>query len=178
MAVIENPILNQPYQEPTRHWRFDDRGLIVPEVVEGRRPSESWIPIPQPKKRRGRAIQGELAFDHTVERRKRNDQVDQIRAEVTRWRQFGYPGVTPISARLLSYWTDAERENKILFCQREAAEAAIFLAEAAGKHGSNWIAEALLRACLRSWSAWLVDRGGLGQGVADGACESVSVGSE
>jgi len=32
--VIENPILNSPYEAPTRHFRFDDEG-ITDEVVEG-----------------------------------------------------------------------------------------------------------------------------------------------
>ncbi len=35
-VVIENPILNSPFREPSRHWRFGDTG-ITNEVVEGRR---------------------------------------------------------------------------------------------------------------------------------------------
>lgn len=27
MAVIENPILNSPFREPTRHFRFDGEGI-------------------------------------------------------------------------------------------------------------------------------------------------------
>lgn len=143
VAVIENPILNRPYEEPSRHWQFDEQGLIVAEIIDGRRPSESWIPIPQPKKKRGRAVQGELQFDHVVERRKRNDQVDQIRSELARWRSLGYPDVTGVSRRLLGYWADAERENRILFCQREAAETAIFLGEAGGRQGGGWVSDSL-----------------------------------
>lgn len=26
--VIENPILNSPYETPTRYWKFDDDGII------------------------------------------------------------------------------------------------------------------------------------------------------
>ena len=33
------------------------------------------------------------------------------------------------------HWADPKRENRVLFCQREAAETAIFLAEVAGRHG-------------------------------------------
>jgi hypothetical protein len=34
-VVIENPILNSPFREPTRHFRFSDDG-ITDEIVEGR----------------------------------------------------------------------------------------------------------------------------------------------
>jgi hypothetical protein len=33
-ALIENPILNSPYFEPERHFKFSDEG-ITNEVVEG-----------------------------------------------------------------------------------------------------------------------------------------------
>ena len=51
-VVIENPILNSPYDEPTRHFRFDDDG-ITGEVVEGRRPSSYFMPIPRPARSGG-----------------------------------------------------------------------------------------------------------------------------
>ena len=35
-VVIENPILNTPFDEPTRHFRFSNEG-ITDEVVNGRR---------------------------------------------------------------------------------------------------------------------------------------------
>lgn len=41
--VIENPILNTPFAEPERHFRFDDEG-ITDDVVEGRRPSSYFMP--------------------------------------------------------------------------------------------------------------------------------------
>lgn len=51
-VVIENPILNSPYEEPGRHFCFDDDG-ITDEVAEGRRPSSYFVPIPATKKRGG-----------------------------------------------------------------------------------------------------------------------------
>ena len=33
MEVIENPVLNSPYKEPTRHFRFSDEGKTS-EIVE------------------------------------------------------------------------------------------------------------------------------------------------
>jgi hypothetical protein len=38
--VIENPILNSPYRESTRHFHFDDDG-ITSTIVEGRRESSA-----------------------------------------------------------------------------------------------------------------------------------------
>jgi len=49
-VTIENPILNSPYEEPSRHFRFDDEG-ITNEVVSGRRRSEYFVPVPRPRKR-------------------------------------------------------------------------------------------------------------------------------
>jgi len=37
-TIIENPILNSPFREPDRHWRFTDEG-ITNEIVETRRAS-------------------------------------------------------------------------------------------------------------------------------------------
>ncbi len=58
-VVIENPILNSPFKEPSRHFRFSDEG-ITNDTVEARRVSSYFIPIAPPKKK-GKAAQ--LAFD-------------------------------------------------------------------------------------------------------------------
>jgi type III restriction enzyme len=39
----------------------------------------------------------------------------------------------------LEYWSDPDRENKLLFCQLESVETAIFLAEGATKWHRSWI---------------------------------------
>lgn len=49
-VIIENPILNSPFREPTRHFKFDDEG-ITNEIVEGRRISSYFVPIAQPRKK-------------------------------------------------------------------------------------------------------------------------------
>jgi len=68
-----------------------------------------------------------------------NEQVNQVRRNVDRWRKAGYPNLTPTSRRLIEYWNDSARDNPILFCQIEAAETAIYVAEAAAKSGDVWI---------------------------------------
>ncbi|MGH3784310.1 MAG: hypothetical protein ACRDRO_27740 [Pseudonocardiaceae bacterium] len=50
-----------------------------------------------------------------------------------RWSHAGYPRVTPTTRRLLEHWADPERENRVLFCQRESAETAIYLSEVASR---------------------------------------------
>ena len=40
---------------------------------------------------------------------------------------------------MLEYWADEHRENRVLFAQREAAETAIYLTEAAQKDSQGWM---------------------------------------
>src|SRR5271166_5115761 len=56
-VLIENPILNSPFHEPERHFKFTDEG-ITNEIVEVRRSSSYFISIARPKKK-GK----QLAFD-------------------------------------------------------------------------------------------------------------------
>ena len=51
-VVIENPILNSPYKEPNRHFKFSEEG-ITNEITESRRISSYFVPIAQPKKKIG-----------------------------------------------------------------------------------------------------------------------------
>ena len=51
-ARIENPILNSPFAEPTRHFRFGEDG-ITNEVVEERRRSSYFVPVARPRERTG-----------------------------------------------------------------------------------------------------------------------------
>lgn len=141
-VVIENPVINSPFEEPRRHFLFGDDG-ITNEIVGGRRPSAYFVPIAAPRKK-GK----QLAFDTqwTKDRLKESDEVNRIRGRVGAWRTGGYAGVTRTTLDLLRYWTDPEREKPIFFCQLEAAETAIYLTEAAAKSGDNWIENWLRRA--------------------------------
>jgi type III restriction enzyme len=136
-VVIENPILNSPFDEPTRHFRFDDDG-ITDQVADGRRTSSYFVPIARPKKKKGSAQQV-LVGDWTQDRLEENRLVNNIRRRVAMWRQGGYVGVTPTTARLIAYWIDPEREKKLFFCQNEALETAIYITEVAKKYGDAWI---------------------------------------
>ena len=141
-VVIENPVINSPYLEPQRHFRFDDDG-ITNEIVAGRRPSSYFVPIAAPKKR-GK----QLAFDTewTKDRIEQNEFVNRVRERVDLWRRAGYNGVTRTTRELLDYWTAPEREKKLFFCQIEALETAIYTTEVASKAGDNWIENRLREA--------------------------------
>ena len=139
MTALENPILNAPYDPPEQHFVIGPNGPTG-EVKAGRRPSESFIPIPVGRRARAPKDtvpddQQGLDFDVTGERREINSLINDIRARVELWRARNYAGVTPVTRKLLQHWADPAREDRVLFCQREAAETAIYLAEAAGRHG-------------------------------------------
>ena len=134
--IIDNPIINSPYRVPDRHFKFDDEG-ITNEIVPGRRPSQYFVPVPKPRKK-GQQIELDFA-EFTADKIRLNNFVNQVRDRIGIWRKQGYQSVTPTTRRLLDFWSDPERDNPILFAQREAAETAIYLAEAAQKQGDIWI---------------------------------------
>ena len=134
-ALIENPILNSPFREPARHWRFGETG-ITNEIVDTRRVSSYFMPIPASKVR---TRQLELETQWTRDRIEENRLINQVRERVAIWRSLRYPGVTPTTRRLIEYWTDESRERPLFFCQVEALETAIYLTECAPKLGDVWI---------------------------------------
>jgi len=136
-VVIENPILNSPYKEPSRHFKFSEEG-ITNEITESRRVSSYFVPIAKPKKKAGDK-QLTLESEWTQDRVEENEFINRIRAQVSIWRKGGYRGITNTTRQLLEYWENPDRERKLFFCQIEAMETAIYLAEVANKYGDNWI---------------------------------------
>ncbi|MDP9266280.1 MAG: DEAD/DEAH box helicase family protein [Chloroflexota bacterium] len=138
-VVIENPVLNSPYDEPARHFLFGADG-ITDQVIDARRISTYFVPIPPPKKRGGQLT---LGSDWTAERIQENAFINRVRERVAIWRQGGCLGVTGVTRELLDYWRDPQRERRLFFCQIEALETAIYLSEVAPRHGDGWIENAL-----------------------------------
>ena len=139
--TIGNPIPNSPYDAPTRCFKFDADG-ITDEILDERRASEFFVAVPAPKKKSGK--QQEIDFlDVSTERVETNELINRIRSRVDRWREFGYPGITPTTRSLLDHWHNPERERRRFFCQLEAIETAIYLAEAAAKSNDVWIENAV-----------------------------------
>jgi type III restriction enzyme len=136
-VVIENPVINSPFVEPSRHFKFSDDG-ITDEIVETRRVSSYFIPIAKPKKK-GKSTQLSFETEWTQDRVEENKFINQIRFRVGLWRQGGYQGVTKTTRFLLEYWTNPDRDRKLFFCQIEALETAIYATEVARKYGESWI---------------------------------------
>ncbi len=89
-TLIESPILNPQFREPTRHFKFTDEG-ITNEIAQGRRSSSYFIPIKMPK-RKGKQLAFETEW--TQDRIEDNKSVNRIRQRVAMWREGGYVGMT------------------------------------------------------------------------------------
>ena len=133
-VVIENPILNSPYAEQTRHFRFSDEG-ITDEAVDARRESAYFIPVPRAKKKNSKQLAFETEW--TQDRVEKNEFINRVRDRVTLWRLGKHQGITSTTRRLLEYWSNPDRERKLFFCQIEAIETIIYVAEVAGKYGDE-----------------------------------------
>ena len=83
-VVIENPIINSPFDEPTRHFRFTDEG-ITNEEVDGRGIRSYLIPIAKPKKKGKQQLQFDTEW--TQDRIEENKLVNDIRRRVAMWRK-------------------------------------------------------------------------------------------
>ncbi len=138
-VVIENPIINSPFVEPVRHFRLTEQG-ITDEIIEERRPSEHFMPIPRARKK---LQQPDFLDAWTADKREINSLVNDIRRKVGMWRQGGYAGITRTSERLLEYWKNPERGKPLFFCQIEAVETLIYLTEVAGKYGDQFFENVL-----------------------------------
>ena len=135
---MKSPIINSPYFEPNRHFAADERG-ISDEILEFRRPSSFYIPVPRTRKK-DRQLELNLAEGaFGEEMQKENVFINKIRTKIMEWRGAGYPGITKTSRDLLNYWRDENRDNKLFFCQTEAMETLVFINEVAEKSGEAWI---------------------------------------
>ena len=116
---IDTLILNSPFEEPSRYWRY------LPDVkmferVEGARRPAGYL------RATGHTRAGDDPGVFVA-----LDLANQIRPLVKEWREAGYPGVSGVTRRLLEHWNDSnEREGRrFFFCQMEAIETLIWLAE-------------------------------------------------
>lgn len=118
-TTIDRLIINSPYEEPARHWRYE-RETRTFDLAEGRRPAGYVVASGDSKAFDDPGVFVEIPL------------VNQIRPRVAAWRAAGYPGVTAITKRLLDHWNDPEEFDgrRFFFCQLEAVETLIWLAEA------------------------------------------------
>ncbi len=118
-ATIDRLIINSPYEEPQRHWRYERETLLF-SLEDGRRPAGYVVASGDSKAFDDPGIFVEIPL------------VNQIRPRVKTWREAGYPGISGITKRLLEHWRDPEEfeARRFFFCQLEAMETLIWLTEA------------------------------------------------
>lgn len=118
-ATIDRLIINSPYEEPTKHWRYE-RETRTFNLVEGRRPAGYVVASGDSKSFDDPGIFVDIPL------------VNQIRPRVAAWNKAGYPGVSSITKRLLNHWRDTEEfdRRRFFFCQLEAIETLIWMTEA------------------------------------------------
>lgn len=130
-ANNDNPVLNNPYEEPMYYYDTDMNGNIdYATVINGRRPFGYDVNI-VPNKRGGQAIFSQedfISVDPNAEF------INGIRKEVKTWREAGYPKASRITKELLDFWFNNKERRanlRLFFCQREAVETAVWLNEIA-----------------------------------------------
>jgi type III restriction enzyme len=120
MKAIDKLIINSPYEEPKKYWKYirDTREFVL--IAGERRPAGYIIATPGSKSHDDPGIFVPIELANT------------IRPRVNAWREQGYPGVTGITKRLLAHWQDPEerKDRRFFFCQLEAIETLIWLTEA------------------------------------------------
>ena len=139
-VIIENPIINSPFKEPERHFRFNEDG-ITNQIINKRRVSAYFVPIPNPKKKTTQQLLFQTEW--TNDRLKENDFINRVRQQVKQWRMGGYVHITNTTRKLLSYWQNEDRYRRLFFCQIEAIETIIYLTEVAKSYGGAWIEDIL-----------------------------------
>ena len=149
---FEKPIINSPYEIPSRHWELDASGQPTQKIADSRRLAEFITPIPKPRKQKGAGKQDSLLFDEGHGLTTKEQQYDHtaiinaVRHEVNKWRELPDPSswrVTPETVRLLQHWRHHNFSGvRPFFCQVEAVETVIWLTEVApqiGKTGQKFI---------------------------------------
>lgn len=118
MAGIDKLIINSAFREPSSHWKYDyNRQTFIREA--GRRPAGYFV-----------AGQGSNQYND-IGKFIELPLVNRIRPRVKAWRENGYPGVTGVTRTLLEHWNDkTARQYPLFFCQLDAMETLVWLAEA------------------------------------------------
>jgi len=117
---VESPIICNPYDEPTHYWWYDPKTGEASKL-EGRRSAGYWY-------RTEKVNPGDLSL-FAEEQRDDLTLVNLLREDVKRWRGSGYRGASPVTRELLRRWSSADLPRRLFFCQKEAVETMIYLAE-------------------------------------------------
>jgi type III restriction enzyme len=117
---VDSPVICRPYTAPTHHWLYDTKtGEARKEP--GRRPASYWY-----RTEKTGSAQASLFAE---EERDDLPLVNLLREDVKRWREADYRGASNVTRELLHHWMREDRPRRLFFCQREAVETVIYLAE-------------------------------------------------
>ena len=149
LIFLQEPILNSPYEEPTRHWELGDNRQPTTRIKEERRKADFITPIPKSRREQMTLTIDEGMGLSTDEQQYHASIINQIRGEVDQWRRIENDrqwGVTAHTAALLKHWRAGSYiDFRPFFCQIEAVETVIWLTEVAPSLGSRgpWFLEHL-----------------------------------
>jgi type III restriction enzyme len=149
---FKQPILNSPYEYPSRHWELDESGQPTQRIIDNRRRADFITPIPKPRKHKKQEGQTTLVFDEgkglstEAQQYDPKSTINSLRLHIDRWRSIPNSQewhVTPETERLLKHWRHHKFSGiRPFFCQIEAVETAIWLTEVAphlGKVGKDFL---------------------------------------
>src|SRR5262245_32443119 len=121
---VEKPIICSPYDEPDAHWSYDKQtGGAVKNPK--RRPAGNWY------KTAAVGTRTPSLFTDSDPEENFDDLplVNLLREDVKRWREAEYRGASNVTRELLRWWRNPKRGRRLFFCQLEAVETLIYLAE-------------------------------------------------
>lgn len=117
---VPTPILNGPFDEPTRHWHLEEGQPA--EERPGRRSAGYYYRDPKG------GVQQNGAGSRGVWREM--PLANLVRDRVREWRAAGRPGLSRTSLELFAWWEREGRQPRLFFAQFEAVETLVFLTEA------------------------------------------------
>ncbi len=121
---VEKPIICSPYTEPDYFW-FYDKATGQATKTKGRRQAGYWYKTEQFGTK-------EMTLFADLDPEENFDDlplINLLREDVRRWRESDYRGATNVTKELLRWWTSPDRSRRLFFCQCEAVETMIYLAE-------------------------------------------------
>ena len=120
LQPVERPIICNPYREPDAHWEYDRQSGAALKTP-GRRTAGYWFKTDRTGSAQGDLFADELHDDLPL--------VNRLRDDVRRWGESGYRGASVVTRELLNHWAREDLPRRLFFCQREAVETLIYLAE-------------------------------------------------
>ena len=124
LQPVEKPVICSAYVEPDYFW-FYDKETGQATKTKGRRPAGYWYKTEQ------FGTKEQTLFSDLDPEENFDDLplINLLREDVRRWRDADYRGATKVTKELLQWWASPKLSRPLFFCQREAVETFIYLAE-------------------------------------------------